>query len=79
MTRTIETITPPPAPHAAGIAGVTRKARRVVAKCLETLVLWQERASQRHALGEMNEHMLKDLGISRTQAEGEAGKPFWMR
>ena len=42
--------------------------------------LWSIRSHQRQALGEMaeqNDVLLKDMGISRTQAFREAAKPFW--
>jgi len=54
------------------------KVRRVVAKCVNVIMIWQERAEQRHALGELNEHMLKDIGVSRTDAYKEYRKPFWL-
>jgi uncharacterized protein YjiS (DUF1127 family) len=43
----------------------------------ETLLLWLERIRQRRALGSLNDHMLKDLGISRSDAGRETGKRFW--
>jgi uncharacterized protein YjiS (DUF1127 family) len=61
-----------------GAARVKRKqVRRFLAKILETLVIWQERADQRHALRDLNPHLLKDIGISRADAYREARKPFW--
>ena len=38
---------------------------------------WEDRARQRRTLAEMPDHMLKDLGISRSDAQYEAEKPFW--
>lgn len=49
----------------------------LIARALERLLLWQERASQRHALASLDDHLLKDLGISRAEALCEAAKPFW--
>ena len=43
----------------------------------ETLQLWLERYRQRRALGGLNDHMLKDLGLSRSDAGRETGKRFW--
>ncbi len=43
----------------------------------ETLLTWQERASQRRHLASLEDRMLKDMGISRADAEREASKPFW--
>jgi len=54
------------------------KVRRVVVKCLQTVMIWQERAEQRHALAELNAHMLKDIGVSHADAYKEIRKPFWL-
>ncbi len=54
------------------------KVRRVTVKCLKMVMLWQERAEQRHALSELNEQMLKDIGVSGADAYKETRKPFWL-
>ena len=38
---------------------------------------WHDRARQRHHLMGLDEHQLKDIGVSRAEAEHEARKPFW--
>jgi uncharacterized protein YjiS (DUF1127 family) len=38
---------------------------------------WIERARQRHALGELDDHLLRDIGITRVDAARESEKPFW--
>ena len=43
----------------------------------EALLTWFERARQRRRLGELSEHMLKDIGLSRADVEVEVAKPFW--
>ena len=43
----------------------------------DTLLLWLERFRQRRALGSLSDHMLKDLGLSRSDAGHESGKRFW--
>lgn len=58
-------------------SGALAKVRRFLLKTLEILIIWQERADQRRALGELNAHMLKDIGISASDAYREARKPFW--
>ena len=40
---------------------------------------WAERRRQRRALLALSDHQLKDLGISRREAEREGSKPFWQR
>jgi uncharacterized protein YjiS (DUF1127 family) len=44
---------------------------------VEVLLLWQDRARQRHMLATMDDHLLRDIGLDRGTALGEAGKPFW--
>lgn len=47
-------------------------------KGIVTLVAtWIERHRQRSALAELNDRLLKDLGLSRADVEGEARKSFW--
>jgi len=36
-----------------------------------------ERWRQRQALMRLDDHLLKDIGITRAEVEQEAGKPFW--
>ncbi len=36
-----------------------------------------ERRRSRHALLELSDDMLKDIGISRSEAYREANRPFW--
>ena len=47
---------------------------------LRTLGLWIDRSRQRRQLGELaelNDYLLKDIGVSREEALREAEKPFW--
>jgi uncharacterized protein YjiS (DUF1127 family) len=41
------------------------------------LLLFHERARQRQALRALDDRLLKDIGVSRADAEREANKPFW--
>ncbi|MEJ0078332.1 MAG: DUF1127 domain-containing protein [Alphaproteobacteria bacterium] len=38
---------------------------------------WIERARQRGALAALNDHELRDIGITRVEAVREAQKSFW--
>lgn len=40
---------------------------------------WLERRRQRLALRALNDHLLRDIGVSRADAAREASKPFWRR
>ena len=41
------------------------------------MVAGLERARQRRALQRLSDQMLKDIGLTRRDAEIEIGKPFW--
>jgi uncharacterized protein YjiS (DUF1127 family) len=51
----------------------------LVSRLWTTLSNWQNRAMMRQHLLAMNEHMLKDIGLTRSDAQREANKPFWER
>jgi uncharacterized protein YjiS (DUF1127 family) len=46
------------------------------------VLAWMREAWRRHRsrvyLSELDDHMLKDIGISRAEAECEANKLFWL-
>ncbi len=46
-------------------------------KILDRLVQWRERARQRRQLLELNDRLLRDIGIDRINAVREGTKPFW--
>jgi uncharacterized protein YjiS (DUF1127 family) len=52
----------------------------LVSRWLRTLAAWIDRSHQRRQLGELaelNDYLLKDIGVSREEAMREAEKPFW--
>ncbi len=49
----------------------------VLLRLAELLTVWESRARERRYLGEMPDRMLRDLGISRSDARRESEKPFW--
>ncbi len=55
-----------------------RSTSGLVAAVARTVLLWQERASQRRHMAGLDDHALKDIGLSRADIEGEATKPFWL-
>ena len=44
---------------------------------LDRLMTANDRWRQRQALLRLDDHLLKDIGITRADAEGEGAKPFW--
>lgn len=49
------------------------------AQFVDILLEWRERSRQRRQLLSLDDQRLKDIGISRADAEVEASKPFWER
>lgn len=47
------------------------------AALIERILTWHDRAAQRRALAELNDHGLKDIGLSRADAARETMKRFW--
>ena len=39
--------------------------------------IWRNRMRQRHDLRELDTRQLRDIGLSRSDAEIECNKPFW--
>jgi len=50
-------------------AGITR--------LFDHVLTWHQRVQDRRALGQLDAHMLHDIGLSRADVEHEASKPFW--
>jgi len=47
-------------------------------RLLFNLVLdWQDRSRERALLATYDDHMLRDIGLSRADVDREARKPFW--
>ena len=44
---------------------------------LATPRLWMRRRHDRRALSQLDNHMLRDIGFDRAQAEAMAARPFW--
>jgi uncharacterized protein YjiS (DUF1127 family) len=65
----------------ATLAGVSTRSQpwlaSKAARAVDLVLAWQERARQRRHLRSLDNHMLRDIGLSRADVEGEAGKPFW--
>ena len=50
-------------------AGITR--------LLDQVLTWHQRARDRQALGQLDAHMLHDIGLSSADVDHEVSKPFW--
>ncbi len=43
----------------------------------DLLAVWRERRRQRFALARLDDRMLRDIGLTYADREGEISKPFW--
>lgn len=48
-----------------------------LARVGRTLGTWRRRRCERERLAELDDHLLRDIGLTRTQARSEFAKPFW--
>ena len=55
----------------------TALATALLLRCLTALRRMHERWCQRQDLRELDDRLLRDIGITRKQAHHEAGRPFW--
>jgi uncharacterized protein YjiS (DUF1127 family) len=56
---------------------VRPRGQRLSRRAVDVVLVWHQRARQRRQLLELSDQMLRDIGISRADAIGEADKPFW--
>jgi uncharacterized protein YjiS (DUF1127 family) len=49
----------------------------LVSAAMRALRTWIERDRQRMSLAGLDDHMLRDIGLTRADAEAEAAKAFW--
>ena len=46
-------------------------------RVFDQLMVWLDRARQRRHLAELDDRLLRDIGISRADVDHEASRPFW--
>jgi uncharacterized protein YjiS (DUF1127 family) len=63
---------------AAGVASLPTGFGRLFLASLQTLQLWYERSRQRRRLAQLDDRLLRDIGIDRIAAMEEVSKPFWL-
>jgi uncharacterized protein YjiS (DUF1127 family) len=57
--------------------GVGHEIVAVLDRLFEAPFLWAERAAERRHLAELDDHMLRDIGLNRADIAAVADKPFW--
>ena len=70
----------PPAAYAIALPWVA--ARRLawwLGNGADRALLWAERARQRRQLAELDDYMLRDIGLTRADVANEIRKTFWQQ
>ena len=49
----------------------------IAVKLAWAYVLWSQRRESRKHLARLDDHLLRDIGLSRKEADLEMRKPFW--
>lgn len=49
----------------------------VVTRFFDRALVWLERVRQRRHLAELDDRLLRDIGLSRAEVEQEISRPFW--
>ena len=49
----------------------------LVTRLFDQLIEWLDRARQRRHLGELDDRLLRDIGLSRAEVDHEVSRPFW--
>jgi len=57
--------------------GVGHEIVAVLDRLFEAPFVWAERAAERRHLSELDDHLLNDIGLNRTEADLVSTKPFW--
>lgn len=50
---------------------------RALLRAIRTLALFMERSRQRRDLAKLDDHLLRDIGVTRYDAKIESRKRFW--
>jgi uncharacterized protein YjiS (DUF1127 family) len=51
--------------------------RAALSSMVEAVLEWQERGRQRQMLGRLDDRLLRDVGLTRSDVEQERAKSFW--
>jgi uncharacterized protein YjiS (DUF1127 family) len=65
-------------PHTARVYSVAAGVRSAWRQLVCLLGTWHARNASRRALWLLDDHLVKDIGLSPADVAREAGKPFWL-
>lgn len=51
--------------------------RPILVALADTVFGWMQRERERHMLNAIDDRMLRDIGLDRSDVLAEAAKPFW--
>lgn len=57
--------------------GIGHEIVSVLDRMVEAPFIWAERAAERRHLAQLDDHLLRDIGLSRADIETVSAKPFW--
>lgn len=57
--------------------GVGHEIVAILDRLFEAPFLWAERSADRRHLADLDDHLLKDIGLNRADVEAINRKPFW--
>jgi uncharacterized protein YjiS (DUF1127 family) len=61
------------------IVPASRRVPFTLSKSFDVLLLWLQRRRERRQLAGLSDHVLKDIGVTRADVDGETRKAFWRR
>ncbi|MDH5354689.1 MAG: DUF1127 domain-containing protein [Gammaproteobacteria bacterium] len=61
------------------IYSIVRRSEEAVNSLMNTLKVWSARAADRRQLAQMNDRLLADIGLSRSDIYVEVNKHFWQK
>lgn len=57
--------------------GVGHEIVAILDRLFEAPFLWAERSADRRHLADLDDHLLKDIGLNRADVEAINRRPFW--
>jgi uncharacterized protein YjiS (DUF1127 family) len=57
--------------------GVGHEIAAVLDRVFDAPFTWAERVAERRHLAELDDHLLKDIGLNRAEVENISTRPFW--
>ena len=64
-------------PFNTAVSCASHRIRGLARRIVSHVTRWRRLANERRLLGSMDDRMLRDIGITRVEAERESRKPFW--